>query len=89
MVHPGGGGMSVNTSPTGMPEFRRPPSFGGSAKNVDMYCVQSCDLGPSLTYRPDPSNAGHGFVEPSRSMTIQAYQEALAGTRPSWETVLP
>jgi hypothetical protein len=89
MVHPGTGGMSVNTSPTGMPEFRRPPSFGGSAKDVDMFCIQSCDLGPSLRFRADPGSAGHGFVEPVRPMTIGEYQQALAGTQGQWGGVEP
>jgi len=37
LVRPGTGGMSVNDSPTGMPEFRRPLAFGGSGKNPNMF----------------------------------------------------
>lgn len=53
MVRPGTGGMSVNDTPTGMPEYRRPPSFGGSGKDLNMYCISSCDLGPGLRYVPE------------------------------------
>jgi hypothetical protein len=66
MVRPGTGGMSVNDSPTGMPEYRRPPSFGGSGKDLNMYCISSCDLGPGLRYVPDAG--GHGFLEPAWEM---------------------
>ena len=87
MVRPGTGGMSVNESPTGMPEFRRPPSFGGSGKNLNMYCISSCDLGPGLQYVPDVS--GHGFVEPAWNMSFEEYQAYLYQTQGSWSEVLP
>ena len=64
MVSPGTGGMPVNDSATGMPEYRRPPALGGSGKDLNMYCMDSCDLPPGLNYRPDPGLPGHGFVEP-------------------------
>jgi hypothetical protein len=75
MVRPGTGGMSVNESPTGMPEFRRPPSFGGSGKNLNMYCINSCDLGPGLQYVQEAG--GHGFLEPASNMSFAEYQQYL------------
>ena len=87
MVRPGTGGMSVNESPTGMPEFRRPPSFGGSAADLNMYCIDACELGPGLQYAPD--EGGHGFVEPAWEMPLDEYQGYLGGTQDSWSEVKP
>lgn len=87
MVRPGTGGMSVNDSPTGMPEYRRPPSFGGSGKDLNMYCISSCDIGPGLRYVPDAG--GHGFLEPAWPMPFSEYQGYLQGTAGSWAQVLP
>lgn len=87
IVRPGTGGMSVNDSPTGMPEFRRPPSFGGSGKDLNMYCISSCDIGPGLRYAPDAG--GHGFLEPAWEMPFSEYQGYLQGTAGSWSEVLP
>jgi RHS repeat-associated protein len=87
MVRPGTGGMSVNESPMGMPEFRRPPSFGGSGKNLNMYCVSSCDLGANLQYVPE--SGGHGFLEPASEMSFAEYQQYLYQTQGSWSEVLP
>jgi RHS repeat-associated protein len=89
MVKPGTGGMSVNTSPTGMPEYRRPPAFGGTAKDLDMFCIQNCDLGAPLGHRPDPTLPGHGFLEPAYPMSLADYQAALAATLSRWGIVLP
>ncbi|MFN2595200.1 MAG: RHS repeat domain-containing protein [Actinomycetota bacterium] len=87
MVRPGTGGMSVNDSPTGMPEYRRPPSFGGSGKDLNMYCISSCDLGPGLRYVPDA--VGHGFLEPAWEMPFEEYQGYLHTTAGSWTEVFP
>jgi hypothetical protein len=89
MVDPGTGGMSVNESPTGMPAFRRPPSFGGTGKNLNMYSINLSDIGPNLTYRPDPESAGHGFIEPATTMPFNDYQEYIDQTQTSWQGVLP
>lgn len=79
--------MSVNESPTGMPEFRRPPSFGGSGKNLNMYRISSSDLGPGLQYAPDAG--GHGFLEPAWNMPFDEYQQYLYDTQGSWGEVSP
>ncbi len=89
LVRPGTGGMSVNDSPTAMPEFRRPPSFGGTGKDLNMYCVEACDLGPSLQYSPDPAGGGHGLIEPAWEMPFEKYQGYLGGTQGSWSEVQP
>ena len=87
LVRPKSGGMSVNESPTGMPAFRRPPSFGGSGKDLRMYCIRECDIPPGLRYTPE--SGGHGFFEPSDGMTFEDYQNLVQGTRGLWSEVLP
>ena len=84
-VHPGTGGMSVSPNdPMNLPSHRRPPDLGGTGKDP-VWCISSCNLGPDLQYRPDPKDPlGHGFVEPSRTMTLAEYQRALAETRTRW-----
>jgi RHS repeat-associated protein len=88
MVRPGTEGMSVNESPTGAPEYRRPPSFGGRAKGIDMFCMNTCDLGPGLRYVPESAEPGHGFIEPAWEMPYTEYQGYLAQTQQFWTEVL-
>jgi hypothetical protein len=49
--------------------------------------MTDADLGPDLQYRPEAARAGHGFVEPSRSMTLAEYQRALAQTQQCWQKI--
>ena len=79
--------MSANHSPAGMPEYRRPPSFGGFGKDLNMYCNGSCDLAPGLCYVPDAG--GHGFLEPAWNMPFEEYQGYPQGTVGSWTEVFP
>ena len=87
-VQPGSGGMSVSPdSPMNLPSHRRPANMGGTGKDP-VWCIRACDLGPDLTYRPDPKHpSGHGFVEPARPMSFVDYQRALEGTRGSWRCI--
>lgn len=77
IVHPGTGGMSVT------PEGGVMREFGG--KNLRTFCISCSDLGPNLRYVPDPKNPlNHGFIEPSKQMALEAYQEALKTTQEFW-----
>jgi len=89
-VHPGSGGVSVSpNSPRNLPEHRRPPDFGGRGRDP-VWSMDSGRLPEGLTYRPDPHNpAGHGFIEPSRPMTVDKYQSLLASTQGSWRLATP
>jgi hypothetical protein len=91
MVGSGKKGMSVNLDPNDIPDFRRPPEFGGTANGVQMYCMQICDLDPALQYVPNSSQASptHGVISPAYTMTTEQYQAALASTRGYWKPVLP
>ena len=86
-VHPGQGGMSVSPDdPMSLPYFRRPPDLGGTSRDP-VWRMAEADLGRDLLYRADPARAGHGFVEPSRPMTLGEYQQALAQTQSAWRRI--
>ncbi len=87
-VEPETGGMSVTpNSPAGLPPIRRPPSMGGRGKDP-VWCMGTQCLPEGLTFRPDPkSPETHGFVEPTRSMSFEEYQQLIESTQASWEPV--
>jgi hypothetical protein len=79
--------MSVSPDdPMSLPYFRRPPDLGGTSRDP-VWRIAEADLGSDLGYRADPARAGHGFVEPSRPMTLGDYQQALARTQGAWRRV--
>lgn len=63
--------------PRNLPYFRRPPRLQGVGKDP-VWSLSETELGPDLCYRPDPTQPGHGFVEPARPMPLDEYQRALA-----------
>jgi hypothetical protein len=81
----GAGGMSVAPdSAANLPSHRRPPEHGGTGKDP-VWEIGTADLGEALVYHEDPVQPGvHGFVEPSRRMTLEEYERALAATREAW-----
>ena len=85
LVRPLTGGVSVSPgNPTNLPSHRRPPEFGGNGRDP-VWCLSSCDLPQGLTYRPDPDNpTGHGFIEPSRPMTLGEFETLLEQTQSAW-----
>jgi hypothetical protein len=87
MVRPETGGMSVSPDdPMRLPAFRRPPAMGGTGKDP-VFCISEECLGQSLRYRPDPQRPNeHGFIEPSKPMTLDEFQKALADTVRSWKS---
>lgn len=78
------GGMSVSLSPDVLPTHRKPPELGGTGKN-QVWAINTNDLGPDLTYVPD--SPGHGTIQPTKPMTLEDYQKALAETNINWEKV--
>jgi RHS repeat-associated protein len=82
-VRPGTGGMSVSPdSPWNLPEFRRPPSFGGTGKDR-VWVIQESALGIDLKFKQDTPT--HGGIEPARVMTPEDFQKALAATVERWK----
>lgn len=86
-VSPGQDGLSVTPDdPMQLPLIRRPAAFGGTGRDP-VWMIDEADLGTDLVYRSDPNRAAHGFIEPSRMMTLDEYQRALAATQPRWGIV--
>jgi hypothetical protein len=84
-VEPGLGGMSVSPDVVeNLPRFFLPRPFGGTGKHP-AWSIDSEELGDRLTYRPDPEDPGHGFIEPIRPMPLEEYRLALAETRDQWQ----
>jgi hypothetical protein len=75
LVHPGDGGASVCLSVEGIPWFLREES---------VWSIEEEALGSYLVYRDDPDREGHGFLEPTYSMELRDYQEAIEETRDDW-----
>jgi hypothetical protein len=87
MVMPGQGGLSVSPdNPFNLPTYRRPVEFQGTGQDP-VWIIADTDLGADLYYRPDPSNVGHGFIEPLRPMTLDNYERAITQTQTQWRKV--
>lgn len=80
--------MSVSPSdPMDLPRHRRPPEFGGTGRDP-AFVMDDSDLGSELRDRPDPEGPPvHGFIEPANTMSFEAYQAAIWGTRQNWSGV--
>jgi hypothetical protein len=88
LVLPVQGGMSVSPDqPGNLPYYRRPPRFQGVGRDP-VWSIDESELGPDLIYRTDPTQTGHGFVEPARPMTLDLFQNALALTQNLWRKLV-
>ena len=87
-VQPAKGGISVAPDdPARLPPHLRPLRFGGAC-GLPLFRIEDSSLGERLSYRADPRRpTRHGMVEPATSMTLDAYQDALASTSPAWREV--
>ncbi len=82
MVFPDTGGLSVAPdSPMNLHRLRRPPEYGGSGKDP-VWVFFLIILDGDLQFRRDTPT--HGLIEPSRAMTLDEFQAALARTQPYW-----
>lgn len=82
-VRPNTGGMSVAPDqPDNLHPMRRRPAYGGQGKDP-VWRVSADMLGTDLQYRQDSPT--HGLVEPSRAMSLDEFQAALAQTRTMWK----
>lgn len=81
-VHPGAGGMSVTPDdPRDLPLHRRPESLLGTG-NRPVWSIQSTRFARHLAIRQNRPE--HWLIEPSILMELEAYESALADTRPHW-----
>lgn len=96
-VHPNTGGMSVSPNweslpPHITPERLRQRGFKGASGRNNAFvwrmgegAFEASAAGDALQLRPDPNRASeHGFIEPSATMKLEAYREALHDTQPDW-----
>jgi hypothetical protein len=93
-VHPGPDGISVAPSLQSLPPYYVPkrlrhlvPEATGSNTSVvwrhgEGHFVDRSIVAPHLELRIDRSD--HGTVAPDATMSLGAYQQALAATRESW-----
>ncbi|MGH7139418.1 MAG: hypothetical protein ACREHD_27045 [Pirellulales bacterium] len=85
LIQPRLGGLSVSPHhPTNLPYFRCPRQWGGTGKDP-VWAIDSSLLGADMIYRPDPNSRTHGFIEPSKPMTLDDFQKALAATQSFWQ----
>ena len=95
LVHPGTGGMSVSPSLQDLPGFRVPTRLQAvfpAAEGKDDLFIWSLEIdgfvnGPltdKLNLRVDPSDSKHGFVEPTVSMSLSDYLNALQMMQDDW-----
>jgi len=69
---------------TNLARHRLPRELGGTSRDP-VFELDTDELPEELIYRPDPENPrGHGFVEPSRRMSFEEYQQTIYGTRTLW-----
>ena len=96
IVRPGSGGMSVAPSWRKLPIFLIPSRLKhlvAGARGADsLMCFQfgegefsDSSINSHLILRPN--SATHGTVQPSRSMSLADFQQALADTRNSWTVI--
>ena len=87
VVEPHTGGMSVNTTTDGIPHFRKPPAFGGVAKDTWVFQIRSDQFDRRLALIPDRDD--HCTVQPVASMTADLYATLLQDSRTVWVRVDP
>jgi hypothetical protein len=79
-------GMSVAPDdPLNLHPRHRPPELGGTG-NYPVWSIRTGQLGLHLRFRR--TSPTHGVIEPATRMSLSAYVEALAATRPHWTRVV-
>jgi hypothetical protein len=85
LVDPMEGGISV--SPEGekhLPEAAHTLLENG--KGV-IFALDTEELPRQLTYRPDPDDISHGFIEPASATKYEIYQRAVQATSDLWQSM--
>lgn len=77
-------GMSVSLSIDALPDFRKPPAFGGIGRDP-LWQIDSDTITGDLEAVRD--NATHVSIMPKVTMLLAQYEAALASTSDAWELV--
>jgi hypothetical protein len=96
LVKPGQGGISVSPDIVHLPPHAIPtrlksryPRASGNARirirRLGEGPFSDGSLSDELSFRVDPKNAGHGFIEPASDMHVNAYLDAIRSTRDQWQ----
>ena len=78
------GGMSINSSITDIPAYRKPKRHSGFHKTNEVLALDTVQLGPRLVC---PSSPGHHEVRPPTGTTLQQYEADLCTTKSHWRIV--
>ena len=81
-VDPQGGGVSV--SPRGEENLPRSARTVLDNDRGLVFELETDELPGSLSYRSDPYNESHAFIEPAYPMKFEAYQRAIGETSSLW-----
>ena len=77
-------GMSVSLAISGLPAFRKPPTFGGTGRDP-LWQIDDRNITGDLEAVQDSPT--HVSILPSATMLLAQYEAALAGTQNDWERV--
>jgi hypothetical protein len=77
-------GMSVSLSIEALPDFRKPPGFGGIGRDP-LWQIDSDKITGDLEAVQD--SATHVSIMPRVTMLLAQYEAALASTSDAWELV--
>jgi hypothetical protein len=77
-------GMSTSLSIEGLPNFRKPPAFGGIGKDPLWKIDDSKLVGDIEAVQDSPT---HVSIMPRTTMLLEKYETALAYTQKDWEKV--
>jgi hypothetical protein len=77
-------GMSVSLSIDALPDFRKPPAFGGTGRDP-LWQIDHDQITGDLEAIQD--SAAHVSIMPKVTMLLEQYETALASTSDAWELV--
>ena len=77
-------GMSVSLSIDALPDFRKPPAFGGIGRDP-LWQIDSDKITGDLEAVRDSDT--HVSITPKVTMLLAQYEAALASTSDTWELV--
>lgn len=83
-VHPMNGGVSVTTDVATLPPHLRPATKVGGLWDGPVFVMLSAELPETLTLRQQGKKLAHHVIEPTQSMLIQVYVDAVNSTRACW-----